>query len=42
MGGKTYSLSYDDYVIAAVAIYLDIIIIFLHILSLLSDNKWVC
>jgi FtsH-binding integral membrane protein len=32
MGGKRYGLTMDDYIIAALMIYLDIIMIFLYIL----------
>ncbi len=39
MGGKKYELSMDDYVIAALLIYIDIIYIFLYVLSLLG-KKW--
>lgn len=39
MGGKRYGLSLDDYVVAAIIIYLDIIMIFLYILSLLGGKK---
>lgn len=35
-GGKTYQLSEEDYIIGALILYLDIIILFLKILSLLS------
>jgi hypothetical protein len=38
-GGKRYQLSLDDYVIAALLIYLDIIMIFLYLLQLLGENK---
>lgn len=37
-GDKTHSYVLDDYVIAAINIYLDIILIFLNILDLLSDK----
>lgn len=36
MGGHKYSLSPDEYVFAALNLYLDIINIFLYILDLLS------
>ena len=36
MGGKTHSLSLDDYILGAMMIYLDIIIMFLEILKLLA------
>ena len=34
--GKRYGLSLDDYVIAAIVIYLDVIYIFLRVLSIMS------
>lgn len=41
VGGKhhQYSFAIDDYVLAALCLYLDIINLFLHILSLLSGDK---
>lgn len=36
MGGKRFSLSLDDYILAAMAIYLDIIILFMRILRILG------
>jgi FtsH-binding integral membrane protein len=36
VGGKTWELSEDDYIIGALILYIDIIILFLKILSLLS------
>jgi len=36
-GGKTHEYTYDDYVIASVQIYLDIIIMFLKILEILNE-----
>jgi len=39
VGGKRYELSMDDYVIGAMMIYLDIIIIFLKILQMLGNKK---
>jgi len=39
MGGKRYGLDMDDYIIAAIIIYLDIIMIFLYILSLFGGRK---
>jgi len=38
MGHKSFSISMDDYVIAALLIYIDIIQLFLYILSLLSNR----
>ena len=38
-GGKRYQLSLDDYVVAALIVYLDIIMIFLYLLQLLG-GKW--
>jgi len=40
MGGThKFSLSPDEYVFGAIAIYLDIINLFLHILRILSSNS---
>ena len=40
-GGKRYSLSFDDYVLGALALFADIIMIFLKILTiLLNAKKW--
>lgn len=36
IGGKTYELSIDDYIIGAIIIYVDIIILFLRILEILA------
>jgi len=36
MGGKENEIDLDDYIIGAIMIYLDVIIIFLKILSLLK------
>jgi len=36
MGGKRYELSLDDYILAALVIYIDIIVLFLKILEILS------
>ena len=38
-GGKHFSLSMDDYIIGAIIIYLDIIILFLRLIQLLSILK---
>lgn len=38
MGGKRFALSMDDYVVAALLLYIDIIQLFLFILSLLSKK----
>ncbi len=38
VGGGRYELSLDDYVAGALMLYIDIIQIFLYILSLLSSN----
>lgn len=35
-GGKTWQLSEDDYIIGALILYIDIIVLFLKILALLS------
>lgn len=35
-GGKTWQLSEDDYVIGALILYMDIIILFIKILSILA------
>lgn len=42
VGGKQHELSIDDYVFASIAIYLDIIIIFMRILELLNLLKNWC
>ena len=39
LGGKTYEISMDDYVLAAVNLYLDIIIIFIEILKLIGEKR---
>ena len=41
MGGdnKRYQFDEDSYILAAVALYLDIINLFLYILEILDDNK---
>jgi len=39
MGGKKHQLSMDDYIIGAMMLYLDIIVIFLEILSLLGKKN---
>jgi len=39
MGGKKYSLSMDDYIIGALMLYVDIIMLFLRILQLLGAAK---
>ncbi len=39
MGGKRYELEIDDYILAAFILYTDIIMIFLYILRLLSNNR---
>jgi protein lifeguard len=36
MGGKTFAISPDEYVFAAVQIYLDIVLLFLNILQILG------
>ena len=38
-GGKRYELSMDDYVIAALIVYLDIIMIFLYLLQMLGGSQ---
>ena len=38
LDGKTYHLFIDDYVLAAMILYIDIIMIFLYLLRLLSDR----
>ena len=38
MGGQTYKLFVDDYVIAAMILYMDIIMIFLYILRCLGGR----
>jgi len=39
LGGHKHECSVDDYVFASLALYLDIINLFLHILSLLGERK---
>eukprot|EP00826_Nyctotherus_ovalis_P063075 TRINITY_DN9214_c0_g1_i8.p1 TRINITY_DN9214_c0_g1~~TRINITY_DN9214_c0_g1_i8.p1 ORF type:complete len:254 (-),score=25.90 TRINITY_DN9214_c0_g1_i8:223-984(-) len=39
MGGGKYSLTYDDYVLAVILLYTDIITIFLYILSLFGERS---
>nr|BAN65004.1 conserved hypothetical protein [Babesia bovis] len=39
IGGKQYEWTIDDYVIAAVAIYSDIVSLFLHILSIAGNSN---
>jgi FtsH-binding integral membrane protein len=39
MGGKTIELGVDEYALAALLLYIDIIQIFLYILQLLSNNN---
>jgi FtsH-binding integral membrane protein len=39
MGGRKIALSIDDYVVAALLLYIDIIQIFLYILSLLTNKN---
>jgi len=36
MGGKTHEISMDDYIFAAIMLYLVIIVIFLELLKLLQ------
>ena len=38
-GGKRYSLSYDDYILGALALYIDIIGLFVYLLALLGGKK---
>lgn len=39
MGGKRHELGFDDYILAAISLYLDVIVLFLEILKLLSLSK---
>lgn len=39
VGGKSFAISMDDYVVAALLIYIDIIQIFLYILQILGGRK---
>jgi FtsH-binding integral membrane protein len=39
MGGKKYAISPDEYVFAALNLYIDVIYLFLFILSLLGGKK---
>lgn len=40
LGGKTVQLNIDEYAVAAMLLYIDIIQIFLYILRLLSSDDW--
>lgn len=40
MGGKQVELAIDEYILAAMMLYIDIIQIFLYILRLLGDRRW--
>lgn len=39
VGNKQHALSYDDYILGAMSLYIDIITIFLHILSILQNSS---
>lgn len=39
IGGHTYQLSMDDYVLGAIILYIDIITIFVEILKLVGDKR---
>ena len=39
IGNKTMKLSEDDYILAVINLYLDIIILFIDILSLFGDRR---
>ena len=39
MGGKRYEVEIDDYVLGALILYTDIIMIFLYILQALSNKR---
>jgi FtsH-binding integral membrane protein len=39
MGGKTHQLEQDDYILAAMLLYLDIIILFIKLLEILARSK---
>ena len=38
-GGGQHGLSYDDYIVGALIIYVDIMMIFIHVLSLFGDSS---
>ena len=38
-GDKKYSLSYDDYVVGAMIIYIDIVMLFIELLAIFGDKK---
>ena len=38
VGGRNYELSYDDYVLGAMVLYIDIIMIFYYILKILNRS----
>lgn len=39
VGGGRYEIDNDDYILGALIIYIDIIMLFLHILKLIGDKK---
>mmetsp|Transcript_31540 Transcript_31540/g.41769 ORF Transcript_31540/g.41769 Transcript_31540/m.41769 type:complete len:84 (+) Transcript_31540:491-742(+) len=38
-GGHQHSLSYDEYIVGAMVIYIDIMMLFIELLRLLGDKK---
>jgi protein lifeguard len=39
VGGGSYEIDGDDYIIAAIIIYVDIVMLFVHLLKLIGDKK---
>ena len=39
MGGKKYEVSPEEYIFAAICLYVDIIQIFLHILAIITNVR---
>jgi FtsH-binding integral membrane protein len=39
VGGGRYEISEEDYILAALIVYLDIVMLFLHILELIGDKN---
>lgn len=41
MGGKKFEISPEDYIFAAIQLFMDIVYIFWFLLQILGGNKWV-
>ena len=39
VGGGRYEIDNEDYIIAAIIVYIDIVMLFVHILKLVGDKK---